>query len=84
MSAKELLDEIIPATDGFAVTPNDSADLTRPTRALWVGGAGDVVVDMVDGTTLTIGGVQAGTLLPFAVKRVRATNTTATLIVGLF
>lgn len=73
-----------PAREGFAITPNDGADLSANTRALWVGGAGNIVVDFVgSGSSITIAGVPAGTLLPFEVKRVRATGTTATNIVGL-
>lgn len=59
-----------------AVTPNDSTDLPGGcTRALWVGGAGNVVVLDEDGTESTITGVPAGTLLPIRVKRVKATST---------
>src|SRR3972149_2339562 len=37
-----------PATRAAAVTPNDGADLAWPTRSLYVGGAGNVSVDMAD------------------------------------
>lgn len=74
-----------PAVSAAAVTPNDSTDLaTSPTRSLWVGGAGNINVDMADGTTVLFSGLTAGTLLPVQVKRVRSTSTTATLIVALY
>lgn len=74
-----------PAVSAASVTPNDSTDLAfTPTRALWVGGAGNINVDMADGTTVLFSGLAAGTLLPIQVKRVRATTTTATLIVALY
>lgn len=74
-----------PALGAVAVTPSDAADLTVvPTRSLWVGGAGNVNVDMADGTTVLFSGVTAGTILPLQVKRVRSTSTTATLIVALY
>lgn len=74
-----------PAMGAAVVTPNDSTDLTvSPTRSLWIGGAGNVNVDMADGTTVLFSGISAGTLLPVQVKRVRATSTTATLIVALY
>lgn len=72
-----------PATGGEAVTPSDATELTYISRALWVGGAGAVAVLMETGEVLTLSGVPAGTLLPLRVKRVNATNTTATLIVAL-
>jgi hypothetical protein len=65
--------------DGALVVPSDTVDL--PYHAmLWVGGAGAVVFDTAYGTTLTIPAVPAGTLLPWIVRRVRATGTTATNI----
>ncbi len=77
-----------PAVSGIAVTPNDSTDLSvSPTRGLWVGGAGTVKVDFLDGetvTTVSIVGVAAGTLLPFRVSRVYSTGTGATSIVALY
>lgn len=73
-----------PAVLGSAVTPSDATDFSRLTRALWVGGAGNVVVVWYDGTTSTLTGVPAGTLLPVRCKRVNSTSTTATSIVALF
>lgn len=70
--------------DGADVTPADGADLARFADALWVGGAGNINVDFVSGTTILLSGVAAGTLLRMRVKRVRATSTTATLIKALF
>lgn len=73
-----------PATRAAAVTPNDGADLAWPTRSLYVGGAGNISVDMADsGSAVVFNGVPAGTFMPLRVKRVRATGTTATLIVAL-
>lgn len=67
-----------------AVTPSDSTPLTHDAQALWIGGAGNVVVITVQGQTVTLSGVAAGTILPIAVSQVKATNTTATLIVALW
>lgn len=67
------------------VTPSDSANLATPTRALYVGGAGDVVVVMnAYQNAVKFASVPAGTILPVRVLRVNATNTTATLIVALW
>lgn len=69
-----------------AVTPANSDLPSGVTRALWIGGTGDVaIVAENDGTTaVTIVGVPAGTLLPVRAKRVNSTNTTATAIVALY
>ncbi len=72
-----------PATGAFAITPIDTGELTVRARSLWVGGAGNLSLVFNDGTTATITGVPVGTHLPFRVKRVNATGTTATAIVGL-
>ena len=71
------------ATGGVAVTASDATDLGS-TRALWVGGAGNLAVRFVDtATTITLVGVAAGTLLPLQVNKVMAA-TTATSIVALY
>ena len=54
------------------------------TRALYVGGAGDLAVRMADGTRARLRRVPAGTLLPVRVARVLATGTSATRVVGLW
>jgi hypothetical protein len=75
--------EIRSATGGAAVTASDSTDL-GVTRALWVGGAGNLAVQFVDtATTITLTGIPAGTLLPIQVSKVMAA-TTATSIVALY
>lgn len=65
------------------VTPNNSNDLTN-TGILYVGGAGNISLDLADGVNVTINGVAAGTILPVRVKRVRATGTTATNIAVMY
>ena len=72
-----------PSSDAAAITPNDTDELAVYERSLYIGGAGNINVDTVDGTTVLFTGVTAGSVLPIRVKRVRATSTTATAIVGL-
>jgi hypothetical protein len=68
-----------------AVTPADGTDLPNAaTRGLWVGGVGNVKVDMVGGGTVTLLAVPAGTWLRIAAKRVYSTGTTATSIIALY
>lgn len=74
-----------PGQHAFVVTPADSDFASNAqARALWVGGAGNVRVTTVGGEDVLFSGVPAGTVLPVSVKRVWATNTTATLIVALY
>ena len=73
-----------PASDGLAVTPHDSTDLTTHGCALYVGVSGNVVLVTSSGTVLTFVGVLAGSILPVRVQRVNATLTTATDMIALF
>lgn len=72
-----------PAMHGFAITPDDSIDLTEATRALYVGVAGDLAVTLVSGAQLVLANVPSGTLLPVRVRAVKAAGTTADSLVGL-
>jgi len=71
-----------PARRAEAVTPSDIADLPNASRALYVGGAGDVEVTTVGGDTVTL--AAASGFLPLCVARVHAAGTTATDIVALW
>lgn len=67
---------------GLAITPSDTVD--QFFAAIYVGGAGDVSVVMeAGGTAVTFKAPPVGTILPIRVKRVNATLTTATLLIGL-
>lgn len=71
-------------TKGVAVTTSD-ATILEPTRALWVGGAGNVAVVFADGgSAVTLVAVPAGTMLAIQVTKVMSTNTTATSIVAIY
>lgn len=65
-----------------SITPSDSADLADPVSALYIGGTGAVKVDLASGETVTFAAVPVG-IFPIAVKKVYATGTAATNIVGL-
>lgn len=77
-----------PPEHARAILPADAADgtgdLPQVTRALYVGGDGDLAVVMRGGEEVTFAGLSGGTLLPIRVSRVLATGTTATGIVGLW
>lgn len=74
---------IMTAFDAFAVAPSNSNDLATVARALYVGNTGDITLDTPESTSILFSNVQAGSILPVMVKRVRATGTTATGIVAL-
>jgi hypothetical protein len=73
-----------PADNAAAVTPSDSTDLAFTSRALYIGGAGNIVVTMAGGGDVTFTAVPAGSILPIRVSRVKSTSTTATSIVNLY
>ena len=71
-----------PATKGVAVVPHNTTEI-EPTRALWVGVAGDIAVQFTDSAAaVTLKNVTVG-LHAFSVKLVMAAGTTATDIVAL-
>ena len=76
------LDAAIAGTSavGYKIYVKDS----NPGCVLYVGGAGDVRVLTSSGADLTFVGIAAGTFMPVQVKRVYATDTTATDIVALW
>lgn len=76
--------DVSPATDFAAVTPHDSTNFTTVPRAIYVGGAGNLVAIGAGGDAVTFVGVAAGTLLPIRPTRINSTNTTATSIVALY
>jgi hypothetical protein len=72
-----------PATHGFAITPQDAADLPEVTRALYVGGPGAISLVLLSGAEILLTGIAAGAILPVRASRIKASGTTATAIVGL-
>lgn len=72
-----------PVRAGFAITTSDSTDLVAETRAIYVGSAGDLVAVLASGDELTFVGLAGGTVLPIRARRVKATGTSASHLVGL-
>lgn len=72
-----------PGANAIAVTPSDSANLDKTSRAIYIGGSGNLTVEMVGGQTVTFTGVSVGCLLPIRVNKV-LTSTTATNLVALY
>lgn len=63
-------------------TAAPSADIDVDQMCLYIGGAGDVVVNLINSTTdITFAGVAAGTFLPIVVDKIKSA-TTASKIIG--
>ena len=76
------------ARKALAVTPSDTVDLTLgATRGLYNGGAAACAIAVIladDTAAVTLSAVPSGTFMPIRAKRVMATNTACTGIVGLW
>lgn len=64
-------------------TKSDTVNAAFPFDAIYVGGAGDVVVVLSSTVAVLFESVPAGTVLPIAGIRVNSTNTTASKITVL-
>ncbi len=71
---------VLNAKDASVVTPADGADLPKTAVALFIGGAGNLIVTTIKGNNCTFTGIPAGFVLNLQVKRVFATGTTCTNI----
>ncbi len=72
-----------PASRLFLITPSDTTVFGFATRAIRVGGAGNLAVRTVEGDVVTIPSVLAGEVVSVEADKVYSTNTTATLIMGM-
>lgn len=55
-----------------------------PVDSVYVGGTGDLKVDMLNGATVSFLSVPAGTILPIRASKIYRTGTDATEIVALW
>jgi len=80
-------DATVASGGGAAITPSDTVDIRQTTNRLYVGGAGNIRVTlagMAEDQFLNFTSVPVGTMLEIQVKRVWATGTTATNLLGLW
>lgn len=68
------------ATSGAAITPSDTTEVDF--NGIYVGGAGNLTVILLDGSEVTLTAVIVGTVYPLRVTKVKAA-TTATNLLGL-
>lgn len=73
------------ASNAFAIAPSNDNQLDIVTRGIYVGVSGDLKVDMDDsGTAIAFVGLASGIIHPIRARKVYATGTTATNIVGVY
>lgn len=81
-----------PALNAFAITPG-TAEFAEPTRFIYVGGTGKIIVVTVNDDEVIFQNAQVGTVLPVRAKQVLALSesfgsptetTTATNLLGLY
>lgn len=78
---------LAPYTRAVDVTPDDDNDLSEVTRGIHAHGAGshhDLSVILQGDDNPVVIAIAKGDILPLRVRRVRATDTTATTIVALY
>lgn len=73
-----------PADDAVAITPHNTNELEYVTRAIYIGGTGNLKLTTKNGNEVTFSSVPAGLVLPIRAKIVFATGTTATNLVALW
>lgn len=67
----------------FKITPYDTANLVHPAKGIYVGVTGDIKADMINGDTAVVFKAVPVGVLNIYVKKIYATGTTATNLVGL-
>jgi hypothetical protein len=65
------------------ITKSDTVDAEFLIEAIFCGGAGNINVVMMDGTTVLLTACLAGHIYPIRCRRVHSTSTTASAMVAL-
>jgi len=76
-------DATVAARNAAAVTLHDT-DLIQVTRALYIGGAGNLKVTMIEGGVVTFTGLATGQILPIQAVTCWSTGSTASLVLALY
>lgn len=72
----------ISADDAFTATPADGVVLQNCT-GVYVGGTGNLTVVTYSGNTVVFTALPVGSVIRLKIAQIKATGTTATLLVGL-
>lgn len=81
---RNMTEAIHPYQHAFVITPSNTVALQQETRAIYVGGAGNLNVTLSDGYGVQFQAVPVGTILPIAARYVSNVGTTATYLLGLW
>lgn len=73
-----------PLIGGFAITPNDGADLPFTTRQIRITGTAGTIAVTWPGGAETVEPVLAGEILDWRIVRIKTTGTTATGLRGYY
>jgi hypothetical protein len=73
-----------PFNNAVAITTSDATTYDPPLKAIYIGGAGNVTVKTLGGHTVLFTAPPVGTILRVVCRQVRATGTSATVMVGLW
>lgn len=80
---KQVLDEIR-VEKAFDIVPSNTEDLQEDTIAIYIGGEGDLTVELISGEVITMSNIATGAWHPIAVRKVFETGTTCDDIVGAY
>lgn len=81
--AYRMADATVSGRRAAAVTLNDST-IIENTRALYIGGNGNLKVTMVEGGDVTFVGLSAGMILPVQVVKCWLTGSTVSNVIALY
>jgi hypothetical protein len=76
-----MADVTAPATHAALVTKSDATVFSPVSRAIWVGGAGNLEIQTAANEIVTVIGVAGGTLLPISVLQIRAATTATNMLI---
>lgn len=78
----DLFERTISIRNIVAITPNDSVDLTNPTKGIYVSATSTIKIDTIGGQTVTISSLAGGIWHPIQAKRIYNAGTSATGLLG--
>lgn len=76
--------ELTPDDNNNITIGGTSIDNLENGVCLYIGGSGNIKVTMLSGQIVTFVGLVAGSFLPIQIKKLWATDTSATNIIGLY